>query len=60
MTILCEHPPAFGGVELEEKNIPVDHDKQENELVLDGGFVVPGTNSFGHTFRCSSNYLLFF
>ncbi|KAJ6689455.1 hypothetical protein OIU85_005821 [Salix viminalis] len=50
MTILCEHPPAFG-VELEEKNIPVDQDKQENELVLDGGFVVPGTNSFGHTFR---------
>ncbi|KAL9401585.1 hypothetical protein Peur_005434 [Populus x canadensis] len=51
MTILCEHPPAFG-VELEEKNnIPVDHDGQENELVLDEGFVVPDTNSFGHTFR---------
>ena len=48
-----------GGVELEEKSIPVDHDEQENELVLDGGFVVPGTNSFGHTFRSSSNYFLF-
>ncbi|GKV27178.1 hypothetical protein SLEP1_g36379 [Rubroshorea leprosula] len=33
--------------EAEEKMVPID----EKGLVLDGGFVVPQTNSFGHTFR---------
>ena len=23
------------------------------ELLMDGGFVVPDVNSFGHTFRCN-------
>lgn len=30
-------------------------DVEENELLLDGGFVVPETNSFGQTFRYSSS-----
>ncbi|KAI6690108.1 hypothetical protein NL676_026936 [Syzygium grande] len=42
-------PPAFFRVvgEEEEKVLVAE----EKELVLDGGFLVPGTNSFGHTFR---------
>ncbi|EHA8589436.1 Inositol oxygenase 1 [Cocos nucifera] len=42
MTISIEQPEIE--VEVEDKEVP-------RELVLDGGFMVPGTNSFGHTFR---------
>lgn len=45
MTIVIEE--IVCGDESEEKNIPVN----EKELVLDGGFLVPQINSFGHTFR---------
>ena len=38
----------FLAVEVVEKKVDVE---QENELVLDGGFVVPESNAFGHTFR---------
>lgn len=31
-----------------------DHVVDEKELVLDGGFLVPHTNSFGQTFRLCS------
>lgn len=48
MTILIEQPEIKQfGIEAEEKKVPVD----EKELGLDGGFVVPQINSFGHTFR---------
>lgn len=46
MTIVIEEIVCAGD-ESEEKNIPVN----EKELVLDGGFLVPQINSFGHTFR---------
>ncbi|XP_073116594.1 probable inositol oxygenase [Elaeis guineensis] len=42
MTISIEQPQIE--VEVEDKKVP-------RELVLDGGFMVPETNSFGHTFR---------
>ncbi|XP_051148159.1 inositol oxygenase 1-like isoform X2 [Andrographis paniculata] len=45
MTIAVEQP-GFGG-EVEAKEIPGN----EKDLVLDGGFVVPHANSFGHNFR---------
>ncbi|XAR67662.1 Inositol oxygenase [Bertholletia excelsa] len=45
MTILIDQPEF--GVEAEEKEIA----NEENELVLDGGFVVPDTNAFGQNFR---------
>ncbi|KAA8540322.1 hypothetical protein F0562_024759 [Nyssa sinensis] len=45
MTVIIEQPEI--GFEAEERKIP----ENENELVLDGGFVVPNTNSFGHYFR---------
>ncbi|GKV35671.1 hypothetical protein SLEP1_g43910 [Rubroshorea leprosula] len=45
MTILIEQQQF--GIEAEENKVPIDG----KELVLDGGFVVPQTNSFGHTFR---------
>ncbi|KDO53724.1 hypothetical protein CISIN_1g021944mg [Citrus sinensis] len=45
MTILIDQPHF--GVEVQEKKVPID----EKELSLDGGFLVPQTNSFGHTFR---------
>ncbi|PQP95371.1 inositol oxygenase 1-like isoform X2 [Prunus yedoensis var. nudiflora] len=48
MTILVEQPDI--AVEVEEKKVS-DQTGEENELVLDGGFVVPPTNAFGHTFR---------
>ena len=35
------------GDNTEEKNVT----EEETELVLDGVFVAPHTNSFGHTFR---------
>lgn len=35
------------GDDIVEKNVT----EEETELVLDGGFVAPHTNSFGHTFR---------
>ncbi|XVF85632.1 hypothetical protein PTKIN_Ptkin17bG0131900 [Pterospermum kingtungense] len=55
MTILIDQPEFEVGVE-ERNKVPVD----ENELVLDGGFVTPETNSFGHTFRsCSLHFLLY-
>ncbi|KAE8700678.1 Inositol oxygenase 4 [Hibiscus syriacus] len=44
MTILIDHPE---GVESGFSKV----DNAEIELVLDGGFLVPQTNSFGHTFR---------
>lgn len=47
MTIAVEQPEiGIDGVE-GSKDFPNEGD----ELVLDGGFAVPGTNSFGHTFR---------
>ncbi|XP_020227673.1 inositol oxygenase 1 isoform X2 [Cajanus cajan] len=46
MTILIEQPDHLGD-EVEAKTAPID----ERELVLDGGFVIPQTNSFGHMFR---------
>lgn len=46
MTILIDQPDF--GVEVVEKTVSAE---EEKELMLDGGFVVPLTNSFGHTFR---------
>ncbi|CDO97955.1 unnamed protein product [Coffea canephora] len=46
MTILVEQP-EFGINEVEEKGIQ----KNERELVLDGGFSVPQANAFGQNFR---------
>ncbi|KAI4355562.1 hypothetical protein L6164_004322 [Bauhinia variegata] len=46
MTILIGQPDHFG-VEAEQETRGIN----EKELVLDGGFVVPQTNSFGHSFR---------
>ncbi|KAF8400907.1 hypothetical protein HHK36_014210 [Tetracentron sinense] len=40
-------PKTYHRFKEEDKNIPCDR----IELVLDGGFMVPDTNSFGHTFR---------
>ncbi|KAK3220051.1 hypothetical protein Dsin_014021 [Dipteronia sinensis] len=52
MTILIDHP-QFGGVdEVQEQKVQID----EKTHLLDGGFLVPHTNSFGHTF---SNYDLY-
>lgn len=48
MTILIDQPEF--GIEVEEKKIP----DEEKELVLDGGFSVPHSNSFGHNFRSFS------
>ncbi|KAH0990811.1 hypothetical protein GBA52_002294 [Prunus armeniaca] len=48
MTILVEQPDF--AIEVEEKKVS-DQTGEENELVLDGEFVVPPTNAFGHTFR---------
>ncbi|KAK8551264.1 hypothetical protein V6N12_039912 [Hibiscus sabdariffa] len=45
MTILIDRPEL--GVEAGSDKI----DNAENAMVLDGGFVVPQANSFGHTFR---------
>ncbi|KAJ8641012.1 hypothetical protein MRB53_017706 [Persea americana] len=45
MTLIVDQPQL--GVDAEDKSISTD----SNELVLDGGFAVPETNSFGHTFR---------
>ncbi|XP_058067669.1 probable inositol oxygenase [Magnolia sinica] len=45
MTIITEQPQL--GIDVDEKKIAAD----SNELILDGGFVVPETNSFGHTYR---------
>ncbi|CAB4269036.1 unnamed protein product [Prunus armeniaca] len=42
-------------VEVEEKKVS-DQAGEENELMLDGGFVVPPTNAFGHTFRALLDY----
>lgn len=38
---------SYLAVRAEEKNVAAD----PGELVLDGGFAVPETNSFGQTFR---------
>ncbi|KAH1084840.1 hypothetical protein GYH30_017073 [Glycine max] len=46
MTILIEQSDHFGA-EVEAKTEPIN----ERELVLDGGFLIPQTNSFGHMFR---------
>ncbi|XP_027125281.1 inositol oxygenase 1 [Coffea arabica] len=46
MTILVEQP-EFGINEVKEKGIQ----KNERELVLDGGFSVPQANAFGQNFR---------
>ncbi|RWR82727.1 putative inositol oxygenase [Cinnamomum micranthum f. kanehirae] len=45
MTVIVDQPQL--GVDVEDKSTSTD----SNELVLDGGFAVPETNSFGHTFR---------
>ncbi|CAB4299412.1 unnamed protein product [Prunus armeniaca] len=47
--------PDFATVEVEEKKVS-DQAGEENELMLDGGFVVPPTNAFGHTFRALLDY----
>ncbi|KAG2722818.1 hypothetical protein I3760_02G144500 [Carya illinoinensis] len=47
MTILNIEQYSEFGVDAEETKVPID----EEELVLDNGFVVPQINSFGHTFR---------
>ncbi|XP_041000643.1 inositol oxygenase 1-like isoform X1 [Juglans microcarpa x Juglans regia] len=47
MTILIHEQYSEFGVEAEETKVPIE----EEELVLDNGFVVPQINSFGHTFR---------
>lgn len=46
MTILIDQHDF--GVEVVEKTVSAE---EEKGLMLDGGFVVPLTNSFGHTFR---------
>ncbi|KAK1311698.1 Inositol oxygenase 1 [Acorus calamus] len=46
MAMVIEQAPV--GLELEEKKISCVGEK---EMVLDGGFFKPETNSFGHTFR---------
>lgn len=43
------------GDEIVEKN-QGNVTEEETELVLDGGFVAPHTNSFGHTFRYSISW----
>ncbi|XP_059644614.1 inositol oxygenase 1-like [Cornus florida] len=45
MTILVDQPEC--GIETVEKKITLN----ENELALDGGFMMPQSNSFGHNFR---------
>ncbi|CAJ1951047.1 unnamed protein product [Sphenostylis stenocarpa] len=47
MTILIQQPDHHLGDEVEAKTAPIN----ERELVLDGGFPIPQTNSFGHMFR---------
>ncbi|XP_058180888.1 inositol oxygenase 1-like isoform X1 [Rhododendron vialii] len=47
MTIPIAQPEFGVEIEAEEKKIPAN----ENELTLDGGFLVPETNSFGQNFR---------
>lgn len=47
MTILIQQLDDHFGTEVEAKTEPIN----ERELVLDGGFVIPHTNSFGHMFR---------
>ncbi|KAM7471796.1 hypothetical protein LguiA_009979 [Lonicera macranthoides] len=49
MTIIIDQP-QFGVQPEEEVKIPNNNEEKE-ELVLDGGFSVPHTNSFGHSFR---------
>ncbi|KAI3429126.1 Aldo_ket_red domain-containing protein [Psidium guajava] len=44
MTVIVEQPEL-------ELEVVEKVDVEENELLLDGGFVVPETNSFGQTFR---------
>ncbi|KAI5422760.1 inositol oxygenase 1 isoform X1 [Lathyrus oleraceus] len=46
MTILIDQHDCFGSG-VEAKTVT----ENETELVLDGGFVMPQANSFGHTFR---------
>ncbi|XP_024008486.1 inositol oxygenase 1 isoform X2 [Eutrema salsugineum] len=50
MTIHIDHHPDQNRDEIVEKN-QGNVKEQETEHVLDGGFVAPHTNSFGHTFR---------
>ncbi|XP_043724812.1 inositol oxygenase 1-like [Telopea speciosissima] len=45
MTVMVEEPVV--GTQNQDKNI----NEETNELVVDGGFAVPGSNTFGHTFR---------
>lgn len=40
----------IAGAEVEAKTEPIN----ERELVLDGGFLITQTNSFGHMFRFQS------
>ncbi|KAJ8756022.1 hypothetical protein K2173_024568 [Erythroxylum novogranatense] len=50
MTILIEQPEFVAGVGVvEKKDFHVSED--DKELVLDGGFLAPHTNSFGQSFR---------
>lgn len=46
----------IGGVDQLEEEVVV---QDENELVLDAGFLVPDANAFGHTFRSSMFYSFF-
>lgn len=47
MTILIDQP-EFGNSVEEKRN---ENNENERELLLDGGFVVPHSNAFGHNFR---------
>ncbi|KAJ0007319.1 hypothetical protein Pint_29529 [Pistacia integerrima] len=52
MTIIIDQPHF--GVEEQEKKVPIDETivtDEQKELLLNGGFLVAHTNSFGHTFR---------
>ncbi|WJX86297.1 Inositol oxygenase 1 [Trifolium repens] len=46
MTIIIDQHDCFGS-DVEDKTVAAN----ERELMLDGGFVMPHANSFGHTFR---------
>jgi inositol oxygenase len=52
MTIIIDHLLDRPQFEPEEKQIGnKEQEKEEVEFVLDGGFLVPDSNSFGHSFR---------
>ncbi|KAI3899069.1 hypothetical protein MKW92_001553, partial [Papaver armeniacum] len=50
MTILIEQPQVPTGIDHQVDDIHMKNDTS-NELVLDGGFLMPESNAFGQTFR---------